>query len=90
MSYKVKFADPFASDLRKLDRQVASRILNFLTTRIDGSDNPRAYGQPLSGSRLGDLWRYRVGNWRIIADIRDETLTVIALHAGHRREVYRS
>ncbi len=88
MTYQVSYTDSFARDLKKLDKQVSRRIVAFLTERIAGTDDPRQYGQALRESKLGDLWRYRVGDWRIIVDISDDTLTVLAIHAGHRRDIY--
>ncbi|MGH3427579.1 MAG: type II toxin-antitoxin system RelE family toxin [Mycobacteriales bacterium] len=52
-------------------------------------DDPRSLGEPLKGSRLGDLWKYRVGDWRVIAEIQDESVCVLILQVGHRREIYR-
>ena len=74
--------------LKKLDRPVRERILNYLHDRIEGCKNPRHFGEPLKGGRAG-LWRYRVGDYRIICDIRDDVLVVLALAVGHRREIYR-
>lgn len=88
MTYRVSYTGSFSRDLKALDPQIARRIVSFLAQRIDGSEDPRQYGQALRGSQLGDLWRYRVGDWRIIADIEDDTLTVLALHTGHRRDIY--
>lgn len=51
-------------------------------------DNPRSIGQALHGEKFGELWRYRVGDWRIICQIQDAKLVVVALPVGHRREVY--
>ena len=62
MSYQVVYSGSFARDLRGLDPQVARRIVAFLALRIDGTEDPRQYGQALQGSRLRDLWRYRVGD----------------------------
>ncbi len=88
MTYRVSYTTSFARDLKGLDPQVARRIVAFLTERIEGTDDPREFGQALRGARLGSLWRYRVGDWRIIADIQDDTLTVLALHTGHRNDIY--
>ncbi len=89
MTYLVSYTDSFARDLNDLDPQIARRIVAFLAQRIDGTDDPRQYGHALRGARLGNLWRYRVGDWRIIADIQDDTLTILALHTGHRSDIYR-
>jgi len=74
--------------LRKLDPPVRRRILDYLDDRIEGCKNPRHFGEPLKGGRPG-IWRYRVGDYRIVCLIRDDRLTVLALAVGHRREVYR-
>ena len=80
--------DSFAEkQLRKLDRPVQKRLLDWLEDRIEGCKNPRHFGEPLRGD-LGGLWRYRVGDYRIICEIQDEKLIVLALAIGHRREIY--
>ncbi len=80
--------DSFAEkQLRKLDRPVQKRLLDWLLDRIDGCKNPRHFGEPLRGDLAG-LWRYRVGDYRIICEIQDEQLVVLALAIGHRREIY--
>jgi len=88
VTYQVTYTDSFARDLRKLDKQDSRRIVAFLADRIADTDDPRQYGHALRGSKLGDLWRYRVADWQIIVDISDDTLTVLAIHAGHRRDIY--
>jgi len=80
--------DSFAEkQLRKLDRPVQKRLLDWLFDRIEGCKNPRHFGEPLRGDLAG-LWRYRVGDFRIICEIQDEKLVVLALAVGHRREIY--
>jgi len=72
----------------KLDEPVAERILDWLDDRIEGCKNLRHFGEPLSGEMAG-LWRYRIGDFRVICEIQDERLVVLALSIGHRREIYR-
>ena len=80
--------DGFAEkQLRKLDRQVQKRILDWFLDRIEGCKNPRHFGEPLRGDLAG-LWRYRVGGFRIICEIHDDKLVVLALAVGHRRGIY--
>ena len=80
--------DSFAGkQLRKLDRSVQKRILDWLADRIEGCKNPRHFGEPLRGNLTG-LWRYRVGEYRIICEIQDAKLVVVALAVGHRRRIY--
>ena len=80
--------DSFAEkQLRKLDRPVQKRLLDWLLDRIEGCKNPRHFGESLRGDLAG-LWRYRVGGYRIICEIQDDKLVVLALLIGHRREIY--
>lgn len=76
-------------DLAKLDKQVARRITAFLRERLSKMDDPRDIGQALRGSELGDLWKYRVGDYRIISSIEDGALRILVVRIGNRREVYR-
>ena len=88
MAWAIEYADTAKKQLRKLDRAAARRIVDFMDERVASSDNPRAMGKALKGP-LGDLWRYRVGDYRVICDIQDKVLTVLVLQVGNRREVYR-
>lgn len=74
--------------LRKLDKQTARRIVDYMDERVAVLDDPRNIGKILSGP-LGGLWRYRVGDCRVICDIQDEVLRVLVVNIGNRREVYR-
>ena len=87
MAWTVEIGDFAERQLHKLDRPVQKRLLDWLDDRIEGCKNPRHFGEPLRGDLAG-LWRYRVGDYRIICEIRDERLVVLALAVGHRREVY--
>jgi len=74
-------------ELARLDRQEARRIVKFLRERIAPGEDPRHSGKPLKGSLEG-LWRYRVGNYRIVARIEDDRLLVLVVKIGHRQKVY--
>ena len=87
-TWKVEFDREAKRDLDKLDPQVTRRIERFLYERVATLDDPRSIGEALRGSKLGEFWRYRVGDWRIICEIQDAKLVVLALRVGHRREVY--
>ena len=89
MAWRVEIDSAAERDLDKLDPQMARRILAFLHGRIAPLDDPRSIGEALKGSRLGDLWKYRVGDCRIIAHIEDGALRVLVVKVGNRREVYR-
>jgi mRNA interferase RelE/StbE len=88
-AWRVIYSDGFARDLAKLDRSEARRILKYLCERIDGQPDPRAHGHALTGPELGGLWRYRIGGYRVIAELTDNTCTVLALRVGHRSAIYR-
>lgn len=89
MAWRIEFDPRADKELRKLGPDNAKRILGFLFGRIAGSENPRSIGEALSGAELGEFWKYRVGNYRIVCEIRDGTLTVMVLKVGHRRDIYR-
>jgi mRNA interferase RelE/StbE len=89
MAYNVELSAEVARELRKLDRQQAKRILKFLHERVAKLDNPRSIGKALHGSRLGEFWKYRVGDYRLICKIEDHRLIVLILRIGHRKELYR-
>lgn len=82
--------DPAAEkELDKLDPQQARRILKFLFDRLTHLDDPRSLGEALKGSRFETLWKYRVGDYRIIASLEDEVARILVLKIGDRKEVYR-
>lgn len=89
MAWIVEFDPDAVKDLKKLDKQVQQRILEFLRARLSPMANPRDVGEALAGSELGNYWKYRVGDWRIICDIQDKRIVVRVLRVGNRREVYR-
>ena len=89
MAWRVELADSAAKQLRKLDPQAARRILTFLRDRVGQLDDPRSVGEALRGKELGDFWKYRVGDWRIIADLDDGVMLTTVIRLGNRREIYR-
>lgn len=89
MAWVIRFEPRTEKDLRRIDRQDQRRIIRFLTERIARLENPRQAGEALHGEGLGHYWKYRVGDYRIICDIRDSVLTIVVVRVGHRREVYR-
>jgi mRNA interferase RelE/StbE len=87
--WSIEFEKDAEKDLRKLDKTAQKRIVKFLRERIAVLENPRSIGAALSGSTLGDYWKYRVGDYRIIVDIQDKKLCVQVVGVGNRREIYR-
>lgn len=89
MGWTVEISDVAEKQLHRLDRPVQKRLLDWLDDRIEGCKDPRHFGEALRGGLIG-LWRYRVGDYRIICQIHEDRLVVLALAIGHRREVYKS
>jgi mRNA interferase RelE/StbE len=88
MAWKIELAPTALKQLDKLDRPVAQRILKFLHERVKNLDDPRQIGAKLQGT-LGEFWRYRVGDYRLICSLEDDRLVVLVLRIGHRKEVYK-
>ena len=89
MAWRIEFDRAAERELGKLDPQVAKRILLFLQERVSNLEDPRSLGEALKGSRLGDFWKYRVGDYRLISSIEDGALRILVVKIGNRREVYR-
>ena len=87
MTWTVEFDPRAAKELDQIDRQQAKRILNYLFNRIATNEDPRRFGEPLRKDLTG-LWKYRIGNYRVICDIQDDALIVLVVRIGHRRRVY--
>lgn len=88
MAWTTSFEPRALGELKKLDRTIQRRIVRFLQDRISGDKNPRDVGKALVGDRV-KLWRYRVGDYRLVCRIEDERLTVLVLRVAHRKDVYR-
>ena len=87
MTWTIEFERVAAKEFRKLEQQTQRRIRNFLQQRILATNNPRSAGKPLRGPN-SELWRYRIGPFRVVADIQDQRMTVLVVRVGHRRAVY--
>lgn len=89
LAWRIEFDDAALKELAKLDKPIARRILAFLRERVAVLEDPRSVGEALKGSKLGEFWKYRVGDYRVIANIEDGALRVLVLKVGNRREIYR-
>jgi mRNA interferase RelE/StbE len=87
--WTINYSDSAQKKLKKLDKQVARRIVDFLDERIATLDDPRSTGKALTGSILGEYWRYRVGEYRIICGIQDSELCILVVELGNRKLVYK-
>jgi mRNA interferase RelE/StbE len=89
MVWNIEFDKDARKELAKLDGKVSKRILKFIFERLAQRDNPRELGEALTGARLGEFWKYRVGDYRVIAKIEDQTVSILVVRIGNRRDVYR-
>ena len=87
MAWTISYSDRALKSLQKMDKQNAIRIIDVLENRIAMQDDPRISGKPLKGD-LGVFWRYRIGDYRVLCEIKDDALVILAATIGHRRDVY--
>jgi mRNA interferase RelE/StbE len=87
MMYNVRLTENAKKDLKKIDKYQAKIIISWLRKNLQDCENPRIHGKPLGYDRKGE-WRYRVGAYRLIADIQDNIVTIEIISVGHRKEVY--
>ena len=88
MVYKLEFSKRFDRQFSKLDKSTQRYIFNWLIKHLDNVENPRYSGKSLTGNKQG-LWRYRIGNYRVIVDISDTNCVIIAIEVGHRKFIYK-
>ncbi len=88
MAWRIEFADKAKKELAALDKAAAKRITSFLDKRVATLADPRSIGKALKGSKLGTFWRYRVGDYRVIARIEDGALLILVVRVGNRSNVY--
>lgn len=87
MRYSIETTPRFDKQFKKLDRYTQKIILAWINKNLEGCDNPRSHGKGLTANRSGQ-WRYRIGDYRLICEIEDNRLVILALSIGHRKEVY--
>ncbi|MBN1624301.1 MAG: type II toxin-antitoxin system RelE/ParE family toxin [Clostridia bacterium] len=88
MRYVVKYTMTAVRQLKKMDKKIAAFILAYIEEKLVNCENPRLYGKALRGE-LNDKWRYRVGDYRILAMIEDDKLVITAVEIGHRKDIYK-
>ncbi len=89
MNFHVELTAEAMKQLKKLDKHTAALIVGWLRKNLEGCSDPRQHGKGLTANRSGQ-WRYRVGDYRILAEIQDEKIIVLVLSIGHRSEIYKS
>jgi mRNA interferase RelE/StbE len=87
-NWRVEINRSAEKQIQKLNRAAQQSIVRFLRERVQAADNPRQWGKPLHGDK-GGLWRYRVGDYRLICRIQDERVTILVVSIGHRKDLYR-
>lgn len=87
--WKIELSETAKKDLKKLDKHVSMKIMRWLDERILSGVNPRLWGKQLKGTTLGDMWRYRIGDYRVLCLIKDNIVIVEVISIGHRKEVYK-
>lgn len=87
MNWKIEYTETAKKALLSIDRETAKRIKRYLDTRIASNENPRRFGEALAENLYG-LWKYRIGNFRVIAEIQDDNIVVLIVRIGHRSKVY--
>lgn len=85
--YTVLFTERAKKDLKKLDKHTSSLIIGWIRKNLEGCTNPRQHGKGLTSNKSGQ-WRYRVGDYRLIAEIEEEKITILLLNIGHRKDIY--
>jgi len=87
MMYKVEYTKTAVKQLEKMDKKIATFIIAYIEEKLVGCSDPRLYGKALQGN-LRDKWRYRVGEYRILAKIKDEKVLITIIELGHRKDIY--
>ena len=87
MKYHVDYTSHAVGQLKKMDRKIAALILSYIEEKLVDCDDPRSYGKALKGNHQGE-WSYRVGDYRILANIDDHNVTIIIIETGHRSTIY--
>ncbi len=88
MVWRIEFDPRAVKELAKLDQPIQRRIVKVLKDRIACLDDPRSIGDALRGEELGRFWKYRIGSYRFICDIRDEEIVILVLRIGDRKEIH--
>lgn len=87
MKYQVVYTCAAVKQLKKMDRKIAALIISFIEDKLLDCENPRTYGKALQGN-LSNIWRYRIGDYRVLAKIQDHVLVITVVEVGHRKNIY--
>ena len=87
MKYKVIFTEKAKKELKKLDKYTAALIIGWIEKNIQNCENPRIHGKGLVGNK-SEQWRYRIGDYRLLCEIKDTEVIILVLEVGHRKNIY--
>jgi mRNA interferase RelE/StbE len=85
--WQIKFDPRAVKELKKIDKKAQKRIIDYLKKKVATQDNPRIFGKSLKGDKRG-FWRYRVGDYRVICNLLDDTMIILVIKIGHRQSIY--
>jgi mRNA interferase RelE/StbE len=88
LKWKIELSDNAISNLKTLDKIIQKRIIKFIKVRLETHENPRRIGSSLKG-KLSGLWKYRIGDYRLICKIDDSIIEILVIHIGHRKNIYK-
>jgi len=88
MKFKVEYTGDTVKYLQKMDQYTRKFILAWIEKNLVGCSNPRQHGKPLVANRFGQ-WRYRIGDYRLLAEIDDEKIVILIIAVGHRKDIYK-
>lgn len=89
MKWQVVLSKEAMKQLKKMDKHTAALLTGWMRKNLEGCEDPRLHGKALTANRVGQ-WRYRVGDYRILAELQDERIVILVISVGHRREIYDS
>lgn len=89
MAWQIEFTSASIKQLKKLGPEPSKTIIKYLRQNVSTLDNPRQLGKVLKGSKLGNLWRYRVGDYRILCELQDDKLVILIVEVGNRKDIYK-
>lgn len=88
MIYKIEYSERAVKQIKKLDKHIQALLKSWIDKNLIGTSNPRQHGKSLTANKNGQ-WRYRIGDYRLLAEIQEERVVILVLEVGHRREVYK-
>jgi hypothetical protein len=88
MGFRIEISEKLNKKIKKMDKNVQKLIYSYIIKNLKDTENPRKYGKPLKGN-LSGLWRYRIMDYRLIVDIQDDKLVIVAIDIAHRKEIYK-